>query len=121
MSRPTAAISAANARKPKPTSRCRIRMSAIILSVRQSTRRFLTTFSVFTSVSPQHKADNDAKRECRGERCDRTFRYGVLDVAFLLAQGLAKIIQRCLNLIGESLGGVPGGVEDPFTCGVQQA
>src|SRR6202163_2733254 len=106
MSRPNAAISAANARKPKPTSRCRIWISAIILSVRQSTRRFLTTFSVFTSVSPQHEADNDAERESRSERGNRTVRYEVFDVIFLLAQGLAELVQRCLDLLGERLGTV---------------
>src|ERR1700688_2129103 len=112
--RPNAAISAANALSPRPTSRCRIRISAIILSVRQSTRRFLTTFSVFTLVSPHHEADDDAKRECRDER-----RYEIFDMIFLLAQGLAQIIQRCLDLIGESLGALPGGVEESFACGVQ--
>src|ERR1700737_5169662 len=115
--RPNAAISAANALSPRPRSRCRIRISAIILSVRQSKRRFLTTFSVFTSVSPQHKADHDAKRECRGERGDRPIRDDVLDMAFVLAQGLAEIVQRCLDLIGEGFAAVHGGVEDSFACG----
>src|SRR6202049_1420784 len=92
--RPNAAISAANALSPRPTSRCRIRISAIILSVRQSTRRLLTTFSVFTSVSPQHEADNDAERESRSERGNRTVRHEIFDVIFLLAQGLAEDRKR---------------------------
>src|ERR1700680_3440990 len=112
MSRPNVAISAASARKPKPTSRCRIRISAIILSVRQSTRRFLTTFSVFTSVSPQHEAENDAKRESRSQRGNRTVRHEVFDVIFLLAQGLAEIVHRGLDLIGDSLGTLFRGVEN---------
>ena len=72
-------------------------------------------------MSPQHETDNDAKRECRGERCERPIRYNVLDMAFLLAQGLAQLVQRGLDLIGESLGAVLGGVEDSVACGVQQA
>src|SRR6266478_3676543 len=121
ISKPKAAISAANARKPRPTSICRILISAIILSVRQSTRRFLTTFSVFTLVSPQHETDDDAERECRSERRDRAIRNKILDMAFFLAQGFAEIVQCCFDLICERLGAVPGGVEDSFACGVQQA
>src|SRR5258708_22411561 len=121
MSRPNAAISAANARKPKPTSRCRIRISAIIMSVRQSTRRLLTTFSVFTSVSPQHEADNDAKRESRSERGNRTVRYEIFDVIFLLAQGLAEVVQRSLDLIGERVGSLLRGIENSVAGRAQQA
>ena len=35
----------------------------MIRSVRQSTRKFVRMFSVFTSVPPQHETDDDAKRE----------------------------------------------------------
>jgi hypothetical protein len=72
-------------------------------------------------VPPQHDADHDTKRECGGERCDRTIRYELLDVTFLLAQGLAELIQRSLDLIGESLGAVLRSVEDFVASGVQQA
>src|ERR1700676_2550122 len=121
MSRPNVAISAASARKPKPTSRCRIRISAIILSVRQSTRRFLTRFSVFTSVSPQNEADNDAERESRSQRGNRTVRHEVFDVIFQLAQGLAEIVQRSLDLIGERVGSLLRGVENSLAGRAQQA
>ena len=76
----------------------------MILSVRHSSRRCLTTFSVFTLLSPQHEANDDAKRESRSKRGDRTIRYDVLDVAFLFTQGFAEIVQRGLDLIGEGLG-----------------
>jgi hypothetical protein len=72
----------------------------VILSVRQSTRSCLTTFSLFTSLSPQHEADNDAKREGGSQRGDRAIRYDLVEMALLLAE----IIQRCLDLIGESIG-----------------
>jgi hypothetical protein len=74
----------------------------MILSVRQNTPRFLTMVSVFTLVSPQHETDNHAKRECGGERRDRTVRYEFLDVIFLLTQGLAELIQPGLDLIGRA-------------------
>src|ERR1700676_3784945 len=121
MSRPNVAISAASARKPRPTSRCRIRISAIILSVRQSTRRVLTTFSVFTSAPPQHEADNDAKRDSRSQRGNRTIRYEAFDVVFPLAQGLAEIVQRGLDLIGERLGTLLRGVDNSVAGRAQQA
>src|SRR5271169_4652755 len=95
--RPNAAISAANARNPRPTSRCRSLISAMILSVRQSTRSCLMRFSVFTSVSPQHEACNDAERKGGSERCDRPFRYDVFEMALLLAQRLAEIVQGSLD------------------------
>ncbi len=60
-------------------------------------------FSVFTSVPPQHEADDDAKREGGRERGDRPLRYEILDVAFLLIQRLAEFVERRLNLIGERL------------------
>jgi hypothetical protein len=72
-------------------------------------------------VSPQHETDDDAKRECRRERRDRAIGNEILDMAFFLAQGLAEIVQCCLDLICERLGAVLGGVEDSFACGVQQA
>jgi hypothetical protein len=78
-------------------------MSAIILSVRHSTRRCLTTFSVFTLTSLQREDDNDAKRKSGSKRGDWTIRYHVLDMAFLLAHSLAEIVQRGLDLIGEGL------------------
>ena len=56
---------------------------------------FLTTFSVFTLVPPQHQADDDAKRERGSERGNRTLRYQALDVIFLLIQGLAEFVQCC--------------------------
>jgi hypothetical protein len=95
-------------------------MSAMILSVRQSTRRFLTTFSVFTSVSPQHEANNDTKRESGRKRGDGTIRYDVLDVVFLFAQGRAEIIQRGLDLVGESIGAILRGVENTLARCVQE-
>src|SRR5260370_30723668 len=121
MKRAKAAIRGGSALGPRQPRRCHIRISAIMLSVRQSTRRFLTTFSVFTSMSPKHETDDDAKRECGGERGDRTIRYKFLDVIFLLAQGLAKLIQRCLDLIGERFGAVLRGVEDSLAGGIEQA
>jgi hypothetical protein len=60
-------------------------------------------FSVFTLVSPQHESDNDSKRESRSQRSDRTIRYDVLDVVFLLAQCLTEIVQRGLDLVGEGI------------------
>src|ERR1700722_12840384 len=103
-----------------PTSRCRILISAMILSVRHSTLRCLTTFSVFTLVSPQREADDDAEREGGCKRGDRTIRYDVLEMAFLFAQGLAEIIQRGLDLIGERLGTALCRVENAVTCRVEQ-
>ena len=40
----------------------------------------------------------------------------MLDLVLLLAQGLAEFVQRGLDLIGERLGVVPGGVENSFAC-----
>src|SRR5260370_24226505 len=100
---PNAAISAANARSPRPTSICRILIAAMIRSVRQSTRRFLTMFSVFTSVPPQHEADHDAERERRSKRGNRAIRYEIIEVVFLLTQGLAEVVQGGLDLVSQSL------------------
>ena len=61
--RPKAAINAANARRPSPTSICRIRISAMMRSVRHSMRSCLTIFSLFTSVSPQHETDGNPEHE----------------------------------------------------------
>jgi hypothetical protein len=88
---------------------------ALILSVRHNTRRCLTTFSVFILMSPQREAHNDAKRKSRSKRGDRTIRYDVFDVVFLLAQGLAEVVQRGLDLIGESPGTVVCCVENAVT------
>ena len=61
-----------------------------IRSVRHRARRFMTTFSLYTSGSPQHETDNDAEREGGYHRCNRAFRDHCLDMVFLLAQGLAE-------------------------------
>ena len=50
----------------------------------------------------QWKTDDDAERECGGERRDWTVRYEFADVIFLLAVGLAEAIQDRLDLIGEA-------------------
>jgi hypothetical protein len=42
------------------------------------------------------------------------------DLVFLLAQGLAEIVQRRLDLISERLGSVLGSVEDARACRIQQ-
>jgi hypothetical protein len=57
-------------------------------------------------VSPQHETDDAAERECRSERRDRAIRNKILDLAFFLAQGLAEIVQCCLDPICERLGAV---------------
>src|ERR1700732_3186052 len=93
----------------------------MIRSVRESTRRCLTTFSVFTSVSPQHEADNDTQREGRGERRDGPLRDDILDMLFLFTQGLAEIVQGGLDLIRECLRVGLRGVEDSLARGVEQA
>src|SRR6266481_5227943 len=72
---------------------CFIRISAMIRSVRQSARRFLTTFSLFTSGPPQHESDDDAERKGRRHRCNRALRDQRLDMVLLFAQGLAELIQ----------------------------
>jgi ABC-type transporter Mla maintaining outer membrane lipid asymmetry permease subunit MlaE len=54
-------------------------------------------------MSPQHEADNHAEREGRSERGDRPIRYDIRDMAFLLVQGLAELIQCRLDLIGERI------------------
>src|SRR5438552_12625948 len=96
-------------------SRCRSLMSAMILSVRQSRRRCLTTFSEFILVLPQQKADHYAKREGGGERSDRTVRDELLEMVLLLLQGVAKVVQGGLDLIGESLGTAFRSIEKLFT------
>ena len=93
----------------------------MILSVRHNTRRCLTTFSVFILMSLQHEADNDTKCKGGSKRGDRTVRYDVLDVAVLLAQGFAKIVQRGPDLIGENLGPVFCDVENAVTCRVEES
>jgi hypothetical protein len=50
------------------------------------------------------ETDDDAKRESRGERGNRTLRHHFLNVAFFLAEGLAELVSRRLDLIGEGFG-----------------
>src|SRR5882757_4730001 len=95
-------------------SRRRSLISAMILSVRRSTRRCLTTFSEFILVFPQHKADDDAKRKGGGERGDRTIRDELFQIDFLLIQGLAEVVQGSLDLIGGGLGPAFRGIEEFF-------
>ena len=55
-------------------------------SVRQSARKFLTTFSLFTSVPPQHETDDDTERKSGCHRCNRALRDQRLNMIFLLAR-----------------------------------
>jgi hypothetical protein len=76
-------------------------------------------FSLFMLVPPQHEADNDAEREGGSERRDRPLRDDAFEISFVLAQGLAEVVQCNLDLFGESLGAIFGGVEDALAGGVQ--
>ncbi len=78
----------------------------MIRSVRQSARRFLTT---------------DAERKGRRHRCNRALRDQRLDMVLLFAQGLAELIQGGLDLVGEGVGAIFGGVEHSVAIVVQEA
>src|SRR4029079_2031112 len=118
--RPNAATSAAKARKPRPTSMCRILISAMIRSVRQSALRFLTTLSLSTSMPPQNETDDDAEREGGRRRRNRTFRDQRFDMVFLFAQGLGKLVKGALYLVSEGVRATFGGVGHASTGIVQE-
>src|SRR5258707_14616780 len=72
-------------------------------------------------MSPQHEADHHAKRKGGSKRPDRSLGYDAFEIFLLLAQGFAELVERRLDLIGERLGAIPGGVEDALAPRVQEA
>src|SRR4051794_13490065 len=100
---------------------CRIRSSAMMRSVRHSARRCLTTFSLFTSMPPQHETDGNAKREGGCQRHDWPLCDQPLDVLLFLAQGFAEFAQRRLDLVSERFGSVRRGLENVIGRHIQQA